>query len=100
MQLKVLDDFLSLTDYPAFVKRMFREIEQKREQDAKAAEDKPRLRKRQDSLRREHQAVYLYIYMICRLIASILFTFVYICLQTVYQSKSFYLCICHVYYCS
>lgn len=30
---KVLDDFLSLTDYPAFVKRMYREIQQKREQD-------------------------------------------------------------------
>lgn len=50
-QCAVLDDFLSLTDYPAFVKRMYREIQQKREQDAKLAEDKPRLRKRQDSLR-------------------------------------------------
>jgi len=53
-QCAVLDDFLSLTDYPAFVKRMYREIQQKREQDAKLAEDKPdkqRLVKRQDSLR-------------------------------------------------
>lgn len=52
-QSAVLDDFLSLTDYPGFVKRMFREIQhqQKREQDAKLAEDRPRLVKRSNSLR-------------------------------------------------
>ncbi|CAJ1347761.1 unnamed protein product [Effrenium voratum] len=37
---EVLDDFLSLTEYPSFVKRMFRELQQ-REQDAKLSEDKP-----------------------------------------------------------
>ncbi|CAJ1450378.1 unnamed protein product [Effrenium voratum] len=40
MHSAVLDDFLSLTEYPSFVKRMFRELQQ-REQDAKLSEDKP-----------------------------------------------------------
>mmetsp|Transcript_59275 Transcript_59275/g.111065 ORF Transcript_59275/g.111065 Transcript_59275/m.111065 type:complete len:208 (-) Transcript_59275:300-923(-) len=40
MQSDALNDYLSLTEYPMFVKRMWREIQQKRERDAKLGEDR------------------------------------------------------------
>ncbi|CAE7938269.1 PFOR [Symbiodinium necroappetens] len=39
MQSDALNDYLSLTDYPMFIKRMWREVQAKRERDAKMGED-------------------------------------------------------------
>ncbi|CAE7832733.1 PFOR [Symbiodinium sp. CCMP2592] len=40
MQSDALNDYLSLTEYPMFVKRMWREVQAKRERDAKLGEDR------------------------------------------------------------